>query len=319
MTTLPAKDDIHTAHGLIKDHIRQTPVFQIDPSAFGHNGDISLKLEMLQYAGSFKARGAFYNLLSRNIPAAGVAAASGGNHGAAVAYAASRLGIPARIFVPDISSPAKIAKIRAYGAEVVVKGERYADALELCETYQHKTGAEGLHAYDSFETICGQGTLGLELETQMQDTLPDSLLVAVGGGGLISGITSWFGKKIRIIGVEPKTACALYQAHKAGKPVDVEVSGLAADSLGAKRCGEMVYEITKDQLHDLITLDDEAILQAQKLLWADYRLACEAGGSAAFAALASGAYKPAKGERVGIILCGSNVQLEKLAALTENA
>lgn len=319
MTTAPTKDDIKSAYGLIKNHIRKTPIFQIDPSAFDHDGDISLKLEMLQHAGSFKARGAFYNLLSRDIPATGVAAASGGNHGAAVAYAASRLGIPARIFVPEISSPAKIAKIRACGAEVVVKGERYADALELCETYQRKTGAEGLHAYDSFETICGQGTLGLELEAQMADDLPDTLLIAVGGGGLISGIASWFGKEVRIIGVEPERASALHQAHEAGEPVDVEVSGIAADSLGAKRCGELVYQITKPKLHDTITISDEAILEAQKMLWKDYRLACEAGGSAAFAALSSGAYKPAKGERVSVILCGSNVQLENLANLVNNS
>lgn len=315
MKHVPSKDDIRAAHRLIENHIRKTPIFQIDSSAFDHEGHISLKLEMLQYAGSFKARGAFYNLLSRNIPPAGVAAASGGNHGAAVAYAASRLGIPARIFVPEISSPAKIAKIRACGAKVVVKGARYADALELCLAYQQETGAEGLHAYDSFETICGQGTLGLELETQMKENLPDTLLVAVGGGGLISGITSWFGKNIKIIGVEPEKASALYQAHNAGKPVDVEVSGIAADSLGAKRCGELVYQITSDQLHDLIRIEDSAILDAQKLLWTDYRLACEAGGSAALAALSSGAYKPAKGERVSIILCGSNVQLDELAAL----
>ena len=315
MTHLPNNSDIQHAYQLIKDHIRKTPVMEVDGKAFGLSNPVSLKLELLQHAGSFKPRGGFFNLLSRDIPEAGVAAASGGNHGAAVAYAAAKLGIPARIFVPEISSPTKIAKIRKAGAEVIVQGARYSDALELCERFQTETGAVGLHAYDGFETICGQGTLGLELESQMADQLPDTLLVAVGGGGLISGLASWFDNRVKIVGVEPEKASALHQALEAGKPVDVNVAGIAADSLGAKQCGELVYEIAKDKVDHVVTLSDEAILAAQKTLWRKYHIASEAGGSAAFAALQSGAYKPKPNERVGIILCGSNVELTKLNEL----
>ncbi|TLP46943.1 threonine/serine dehydratase [Cohaesibacter sp. CAU 1516] len=316
MTAFPSTDDMRHAHDLIASHIRKTPVFAIDGTELGLAGPVSLKLELLQHSGTFKPRGAFYNLLSRDVPEAGVAAASGGNHGAAVAYAARKLGIKARIFVPDIASPAKIARIRSYGAEIVVKGERYADALELCSAYQTETGAIGLHAYDGFHTICGQGTLGLELEQQMGPDLPDTLLVAVGGGGLISGIASWFDKRVKVIGVEPNEASALAQALAAGGPVDVPVSGVAADSLGAKRTGDMVYQIARDKIDHVLCLDDEAILEAQKTLWTRHHLATEAGGATAFAALLSGAYKPEKDERVGVVLCGSNVDLDKLATLT---
>ncbi len=313
---LPSRGDITQAYEQILPHIRKTPLLEIDGSSFGLQDPIQLKLELLQHSGSFKARGAFYNLLSRDIPETGVAAASGGNHGAAVAYAASQLGIPAHIFVPDISSPAKIAKIKKAGAQVVVDGDRYADALKNCEGYQQDSGAIGLHAYDSFETICGQGTLGPELERQWQDNPVDTLLVAVGGGGLISGLASWFGDHMKIVGVEPIKASALHQALKAGMPIDVDVAGIAADSLGAKRCGDMVFDIASRYINEVITLEEEAIKQAQITLWSDYRLASEAGGAAAFAALQSGAYRPQKGEKVGIILCGSNVELEKLADIT---
>lgn len=316
MTSLPSAKDIRHAYGLIAPHIRKTPILAIDGAELGLANPVSLKLELLQHAGSFKPRGAFYNLLSRDVPQAGVAAASGGNHGAAVAYAARKLGIKARIFVPDIASPAKIERIRSYGAEIVVKGERYADALELCNAYQTETGAIGLHAYDGFHTICGQGTLGLELEEQLGADLPDTLLVAVGGGGLISGIASWFDKRVKVIGVEPQQASALAQALEEGGPVDVPVSGVAADSLGAKRTGDMVYQVAKDKVDHVLRLEDEAILEAQKTLWTRYHLASEAGGATAFAALLSGAYKPEKDERVGVVLCGSNVDLDKLAALT---
>ena len=316
MTSFPSSDDIRHAYSLIASHIRKTPTFTINGAELGLNAPITLKLELLQHAGSFKPRGAFYNLLCRDVPEAGVAAASGGNHGAAVAYAARKLGIKARIFVPDIASPAKIDRIRSYGAEIVVEGERYADALERCSAYQAETGAIGLHAYDGFHTICGQGTLGLELEEQLGLDLPDTLLVAVGGGGLISGIASWFDKRVKVIGVEPEQAAALAHALEQGGPLDVPVSGIAADSLGAKRTGDMVYQIAREKVDHVLRLEDDAILDAQKTLWTRHHLATEAGGSAAFAALLSGAYKPEKDERVGVILCGSNVDLDKLATLT---
>ncbi|MCV6602762.1 MAG: threonine/serine dehydratase [Cohaesibacter sp.] len=319
MTTPPSKNEIQNAYQLIENHIRKTPILQIDGTAFEHDTPVTLKLELLQHSGSFKARGAFYNLISRDIPASGLAAASGGNHGAACAYAAQKLGIKARIFVPDIASPAKIDKIKAYGASAIVKGERYADSLTLCDTYQRDSGAIGLHAYDGFHTICGQGTLGYELSEQMKDNLPDTILVAVGGGGLISGLASWFGKKVKIVGVEPQTSCAMQQALKAGAPIDVEVSGIAADSLGAKRVGQMAFYIAQNKIDTILTLSDNAIAKAQATLWNDYHLAAEAGGAAAFAALQSGAYKPKPGEKVAIILCGSNIELEKLADITKSS
>lgn len=312
MTSKPSKADIANAHDLIRPHIRKTPIFTIDGAPFGLEQSVDLKLEMLQHSGSFKARGAFYNLLSREVPPSGVAAASGGNHGAAVAHAAHKLGHPANIFVPEISSPTKINKIRKAGAAVTVKGERYADALALCEAHQSKSGAIGLHAYDGFHTICGQGTLGKELEEQWNGNLPDSLLVAVGGGGLISGLASWFGTRIKIIAVEPEQSCALHQALACGEPVDVDVGGIAADSLGAKRIGSTGFDRLKDTLHQSLIIKDEAIRHAQISLWQDYHLATEAGGAAAFAALQSGAFTPSKGEKVAIVLCGSNVELEKL-------
>ena len=314
---LPDPSAIAKARRLIAPHIRQTPVYEISGRRFGLAHPVTLKLELLQHAGSFKPRGAFFNLLSRQIPDAGVAAASGGNHGAAVAYAAATLGIRARIFVPDIASPAKIDRIRSYGADILVQGDRYADALELCAHYQEETGAVGLHAYDSFETICGQGTLGAELEDQLGSDLPDTLLVAVGGGGLISGLANWFDGRIRIIGVEPDNAASLARAMAAGHIVDVPVSGVAADSLGAKRAGNLVLETAKNKIDQVITLPDAAILKAQKTLWTDYHLASEAGGVTAFAALLSRAYQPAPDERVGVILCGANVDLDQLARLAK--
>lgn len=322
MKTPPDREAIRAAHRLITPHICATPCLTIDGASLGLSGPdtapVTLKLELFQHAGSFKPRGAFFNLLDRDVPASGVAAASGGNHGAAVAYAAQRLGIKAKIFVPEISSPAKIERIRSYGAEIVVKGDRYADALELCEAYQSETGAIGLHAYDSWHTICGQGTLGLEMEDQLGDALPDTLLVAVGGGGLIAGIASWFAGRVKVIGVEPENAAALSRALEAGEPVDVPVSGVAADSLGAKRTGTLVHTIASQHVASVITLPDEAILDAQRHLWTAHRLATEAGGATALAALLSGAYRPEPGERVGVVLCGSNVELEKLAEVVAN-
>ena len=319
MTHLPTPDDIRTAYARIAPHIRKTPVFSIPGDMFGLQKPVCLKLELLQHAGSFKPRGAFHNLLTRDVPSAGVAAASGGNHGAAVAFAAQKLGIKARIFVPTISSPAKIERIHSYGADIVIEGGRYADALERCAAYQAETGAIGLHAYDSFHTICGQGTLGLELEEQTGSDLPDTLLVATGGGGLIAGIASWFDKRVKVVSVEPTNAAALAHALDAGGPVDVPVSGIAADSLGAKSTGELVYAIAKDKVDSGLLIEDEAIVEAQRILWTRLQLASEAGGATAFAALLSGAYKAEKDERVGVVLCGSNVDLTKLATLSQGS
>jgi len=304
------RTEIEAAHARIAPHIRRTPVWTL-PGAFGHDGPVSLKLEFLQHAGSFKTRGAFNTLLSKPVPEAGIAAASGGNHGAAVAYAARQLGVRARIFVPEISSPAKIAVIRSHGAEVVIGGARYADAQAACDLSVAETGALRIHPFDADSTIAGQGTVGLEWE--QDGAAVDTVLVAVGGGGLISGIGSWWAGRVKVVGVEPEGSRALHAALEAGRPVDVDVDSVAADSLGARNTGDLVYSICSRAVDHVALVTDEAIRDAQALLWRDYRLAAEPGGAAALAALISGAYKPRSGERVGVLLCGANVELNRLA------
>lgn len=297
---------ISATYDVICPHVRRTPMLTITGSDLGRtSAPLQLKLELLQRSGSFKARGAFANLLQRDVPSAGVAAASGGNHGAAVALAAGHLGIKARIFVPATSSPAKIARIRSYGAELVVEGEQYADALALCERYIADTGAMSVHAYDQPETLLGQGTVGLEIEADAPGI--DTLLVAVGGGGLIGGIAAWFGSRVKVVGVEPHTSCALHAARAAGRPVDVSVAGVAADSLGARRVGKLMFAISQEHVADVVLVSDADIVAAQQRLWDGVRLVAEPGGAAALAALLSGAYEPAAGERVCVLVCGSNV------------
>jgi threonine dehydratase len=296
------REGISATEKLIRPFIRWTPALEVAAGDFGLGaGTITFKLEALQRSGSFKARGAFANLLTRRVPEGGVVAASGGNHGAAVAYAAKALGIRARIFVPAISSPAKIARIRSYGAELVVGGERYADALVASEACARETGALAVHAFDAPETILGAGTMGLELEALRLDTI----LVGVGGGGLIAGLAAWYGGRTRLVGVEPEGAPSLATALAAGRPVDVEVTGIAADSLGAKRVGRHVFEVVRGHVES-VRVTDEAIRSAQKALWEVLRTVAEPGGAAAAAALLSGRYRPAAGERVGIIVSGAN-------------
>ncbi len=281
---------------------------------FGHDTPVSLKLELVQHAGSFKPRGAFNNLLARDVPPTGVAAASGGNHGAAVAYAASQLGHAANIFVPEISSPAKIAKIRRAGATLHVDGARYADALENCERFQAESGAIGIHAYAEPLTIAGQGTLALEWEDQSPEL--DTILVAVGGAGLISGIAAWFQDRVKIVGVEPEGSRALHAALEAGGPVDVEVHSLAADSLGSRSVGEINHTICARHVDHVALVDDEAIRNAMALLWNGFQIAAEPGGATALAALLSGAYRSEPGEKLGILVCGGNVDPALLAELS---
>ena len=305
--------DIEAAHARIAAHIRRTPVMNV-PGAFGHEGPVSLKLEFLQHAGSFKSRGAFNTLLSQPVPAAGVAAASGGNHGAAVAYAARQLGVKARIFVPEISSPAKIAVIRSHGAEVVIGGARYADAQEACDRHVAESGALRIHPFAAESTMAGQGTVGLEWE--QDGPALDTVLVAVGGGGLISGIASWWAGRVKVVGVEPEGSRALHAALQAGKSIDVDVDSVAADSLGARNTGDLVHSICSRTVDHVALVTDEAIREAQHVLWRDYRIATEPGGAAALAALISETYKPQPNERIGILLCGANVELTKLAELT---
>ncbi len=296
---------IARAAGLIAPYIRRTPVIEVEGADFGFPGNrVSLKLELLQHAGSFKTRGAFSNLLTRSVPKAGVIAASGGNHGAAVAYAAGRLGKPATIFVPSVSSAAKVARIRGYGANLVVWGDRYADALAEIERFAAQSGGLPIHAYDQPETLMGTGTVGLEFEAQ--DPALDSLLVAVGGGGLIGGIAAWYEGRIRVIGVEPSAAPTLTRALEAGRPVDAEAGGIAADSLAPKRVGELMFPLAQRFVERVVLVEDDAIQQAQERLWEVLRVATEPGGAAAFAALLSGRYRPRPGERVGVLVCGGN-------------
>lgn len=312
--TLPVSPDtIRAAYGRIRPHVRRTPTLDLAPGAFGLSHGLNLKLELLQHAGSFKPRGAFNTLVGAALPAAGVAAASGGNHGAAVAYAARALGVPARIFVPAISSPAKVAKIREFGAEVVVEGERYNDALLLCEAHQQASGAYGVHAFDAWPTIEGQGTTALEWEAQADGL--DTVLIAVGGGGLIAGMATWFGGRVKVVGVEPEGSRALHAALEAGGPTDVTVESVAADSLGARNVGPKVYAAASAHVDHVALVPDDAIRAAMRALWSDLRIATEPGGATALAALLSGAYRPAAGERVGVLVCGGNVDLGKLAEI----
>jgi threonine dehydratase len=307
------RSSIRAAYTRIQPHIRQTPAIAFPSGAFGIARDLSLKLELFQHAGSFKPRGAFNTLTSIAMPKAGVAAASGGNHGAAVAYAARALKQKARIFVPEISSPAKIAKIREFGADVVVKGARYNDALELCEAYQKESGAYGIHAFDDWPTIEGQGTVALEWQKQAKGL--DTVLVASGGGGLISGMGIWFGGRVKVVGVEPEGSKALHAALKAGRSVDVTVDSIAADSLGAKSVGDKVHAACAANVDRVVLVPDDAIRLAMRKLWSDMRIAAEPGGATALGALLCGAYKPAKGERVGVLVCGGNVDLARLAEI----
>jgi threonine dehydratase len=299
------RERIERTHSLIRPHIRLTPVMELTGADFGLPAfPLTLKLELFQHAGSFKTRGAFANLLTRPIPAAGVVAASGGNHGAAVAYAAMRLGVPAHIFVPTVSSPAKISRIRAYGADLVVGGDRYADALAASQEFAARSGALPVHAFDQEETLLGQGTIGLELARQAPDL--DTLLVSVGGGGLIGGIAAWCAGRPRVIGVEPETAPTLTQALAAGKPVDSEAGGIAADSLAPRRVGELMFPIARAHVARVVLVADAAIRRAQEALWDGLRLVAEPGGAAAFSALVGSAYVPAPGERVGVLVSGGN-------------
>jgi threonine dehydratase len=270
----------------------------------------TLKLEQLQCAGSFKARGAFTNLLLRDVPPAGVVAASGGTHGVAVAYAARRRGVPAKIFVPTVSAPAKIERIRQLGADLVVTGERYADALAAAQDWVRRSGAMSVHAYDQRETILGQGTVGLELAEQASEL--DTVLVPVGGGGLIAGIASWFAGAVRVVGVEPDGAPTLSYARAEGRPVDAPAGSVAADALAPRRVGDLVFPVTASYVDDVVLVEDSSILAAQRALWQAFRIAAEPAASVGIAALLAGAYKPAAGEHVAVVISGANMSPSQL-------
>lgn len=300
-----SRERIEETEKLIRGYVRRTPILEVDGADFGL-GPITIvfKLELLQHSGSFKARGAFTNILTREVPAAGVVAASGGNHGAAVAFAAMKLGKPATIFVPSVASPAKLQRIRSYGAELVIAGDRYAESLEASESWTRESGALPIHAYEDVETLLGQGTLGLELEEQ--DPKLDSVLIAVGGGGLIGGVAAWYQNRVKTIAVEPFAAPTLEYALKAGRPVDAPAGGIAADSLAPRQIGQRMFPIAQQFVREVVLVTDEEIVEAQKRLWEAVRIVAEPGGAAAFAALLSGRYKTEPGERVGVVVCGGN-------------
>jgi threonine dehydratase len=288
-------------------HVRRTPVLALEEKAFGLDARIFFKLECLQHTGSFKPRGAFNCILSSQVAEAGVIAASGGNHGAAVAYAAHKLGHRAEIFVPTITPRNKLDRLRQYGATISITGGNYSEALAASRERAAQTGAISIHAYDDSRVLAGQGTLGMEFEEQVRGL--DSVLIAVGGGGLIGGAAAWYQDRVRVIGVEPERAPTLHNALAAGQVVDVETGGVAADSLGARRVGELMFPIAQKFIHQSLLVTDEQIIEAQRTLWQQLRLIAEPGGATAFAALLSGVYKPHAGERVGVVLCGSNADL----------
>ncbi len=310
-----ARSDVIAAAARIAPHVRHTPILRAPLASLGLGGGgvpVALKLELLQHAGSFKPRGAFNRLLSLPSLPRQVIAASGGNHGAAVAYAARALGVSAEIFVPATTPAAKVARVASYGARVVQTGETYAEALAASRTRQAETGALEIHAYDHADVLAGQGTVGREFEMDAPELT--HLLVATGGGGLIGGIAAWYGGSVEVISVEPEGCPGLHDALRAGAPVDAPVGGLAADALGARRVGGLMFPIARDFVAAAVLVPDDAILAAQRLLWDRFRLVAEPGGATALAALVCGRFSPPSDARVGVLVCGANTDPAKVVS-----
>jgi threonine dehydratase len=307
-----SRADIAAAASRISRQVRHTPVLRVAGADLGVACPTTLKLELFQHAGSFKPRGAFNRLLADDLPAAGVIAASGGNHGAAVAFAARALSVPAEIFVPVLTPAAKVARIASYGARVVQTGETYAEALTASRLRQAETGALEVHAYDHADVLAGQGTVAREFEQDAPELT--HVLVATGGGGLIGGMAAWYAGSVRLISVEPEGCPGLHDALRAGRPVDAAVGGVAADSLGARQVGGLMFPLAQRFVAEAVLVADTAIVAAQRLLWERFRLIVEPGGATALAALLSGAYVPPNGARVGVLVCGGNSDPAKVAA-----
>ncbi len=305
-----SRSAIAAAAARISDHVRHTPLLCLTGAELGLGFPVTLKLELLQHAGSFKPRGAFNRLLSAELPAAGAIAASGGNHGAAVAYAARSLGVTAEIFVPALTPPAKVARIASYGAQVVQTGATYAGALAASRDRQAKTGALEVHAYDHLDVLAGQGTVGREFEQDAPDLT--HILVATGGGGLIGGIAAWYAGSAAVISVEPEGCPALHDALLAGRPVEAPVGGLAADSLGARQVGGLMFPVAQAHVAAAVLVPDAAIAAAQRLIWDRIRLVAEPGGATALAGLLCGAFIPPAGARIGVLVCGANTDPAKV-------
>ena len=309
---LPDAAAIRAAADRIAPRIRRTPLLRLGAAELGAPCDVTLKLELLQASGSFKPRGAFNRMLAGPLPEAGVIAASGGNHGAAVAYAARALGVKAEIFVPEITGPAKVARIRGYGATLVQGGATYDEARRASEERAAETGALVVHAYDQAEVLAGQGTLALELEEQAPELT--HVLVATGGGGLIGGMAAWYGERAEVVSVEPEGCPTLYTALREGRPTPAPVGGLAADSLGARQVGTLMFEVARRHIGTAVLVPDEAIQAARLALWESCRLVTEPGGATALAALLCGAFVPPEGARVGVVVCGGNTDPGSLSA-----
>ena len=301
---IPTRDDIDAARERIAGHVRVTPVIAPGLGAFGVEASITVKLELLQHTGSFKPRGAFSKVLASDVPAAGVVAASGGNFGLAVAYAARELGHRAEIFVPSSSPATKIERVREQGADVRVIDGYYDDAAAAARVRAAETGALPMHPFDQPEVVAGQGTIGIELSAQVPQA--DTVLVSVGGGGLIAGIAAWCGGDRRVVGVEPAGSHCLKSAMEAGAPVEVDVDSLAADSLGARHAGDIAVATALAYVDRVVLVPDDAIRDAQRAIWRELRLVAEPGGATALAALRHGAYVPEPGERVVVVACGAN-------------
>ena len=310
-------DDIRAARERIGPYVRRTPVLELEPGAFGLACRVTLKLELMQHTGSFKTRGAFNKMLASDVPADGVIAASGGNFGLAVAYAARTLGHRAEIFVPSTSPMVKAERIRSLGAEVRIVEGYYDEALEASRGRAEKTGALVMHAYDQHEVVAGQGTIGGELSEQVPGA--DTVLVAIGGGGLIAGIGAWYEGRTRVVGVEPETSTCMTSSLAAGEPVDVAYSGYAADSLGTKRAGEIAFAVVSRYVERVVLVSDDAIRDAQRRLWNEVRVFAEPGGAAALAALLSGATVSEPGEHVVVLVCGANGDLSAIASPVRRA
>jgi threonine dehydratase len=304
-----SRKDVEAAWGLIRTHVRRTPVIELPAGSLGVAAPLALKLESLQVSGTFKGRGAFHKLLASKVPAAGVIAASGGNHGVAVAYAAQALGYKAEIFVPTISSPAKVARLRSCGAVVNQVGAVYAEARAACDKRAAETGALMIQAYEDEGVFVGAGSVALEF---VEQATFDTLLVAVGGGGLIAGCAAAIGEGTKIVAVETEGTPTLHEALRAGRPVDVKISGIAADALGASRIGVPNFEVARRLVRESVLVDDDAVRKAQRALWEELHVIAEPAGATGLAALMAGAYRPAPGERVATLICGANTELSSI-------
>lgn len=307
MTT---RTDIERAAFRVTPYIRETPVLQLDALTLDIGASIYLKLESLQVTGSFKPRGVFNHLLGQTLTDAGVVAASGGNHGLAVAYAARQTGVKAEIFLPALAPQIKRQALAALGAKVTIAGDVFVESLAASRHRSEETGALNIHAFDHPDAVAGQGTIAREFENQVKDL--DTVLVAVGGGGFIAGVAAWFAGRVKVVAVEPELCPTLNRALAAGQPVDVATGGIAADSLGCRRVGDVPFAILKQHIQNSLLVSENDIAQAQAFLWNQCRVVAEPGGAVAFAALLNGAYAPARGERVGVIVCGGNADPRKL-------